>query len=148
MYMKIVVDTNSIIDGSSDEYNFGNRIIDEVIAGNLVAYANKATLAENRLMAGKKVTDEKYLAKLDHYFSTVNLIETKQKLNVVEDSDDNKILESAIESEAKFLITSDNHLLKLGQYHDVKIITPSGFWQSFEEESGAGWKKWLGNFIK
>ena len=57
LLMNIVLDTNLLIDGSADDYNFGSRIIDEVLAGNLNAFANRSTLAENRLMAGRKISD-------------------------------------------------------------------------------------------
>jgi putative PIN family toxin of toxin-antitoxin system len=146
--MKIVLDTNSLIDGSSDEYNFGNRIIDEVLAGKIEAYANKSTLAENRLMAEKKISDENYLLKLYSFFDTVHLLDTGERLDVVEDPDDNKILESAVASKSDYLVTSDNHLLKIGEYESTKIISPSGFWQAYEEENGSGWQNWLTSFIR
>jgi putative PIN family toxin of toxin-antitoxin system len=145
--MKIVIDTNSLIDAAGDDYNFGNRIIDEVISGKIEAFANRSTLAENRLMAGKKIADENYLAKLNDYFDSVQNIDTSERLNVVEDPDDNKILESAVESGSDFLITSDNHLLKVGEYEGVKMISPSGFWQAFQEETGASWQNWIRDFI-
>jgi predicted nucleic acid-binding protein len=66
----------------------------------------------------------------------------------VEDYDDNKILESAVESNASYLITSDNHLLKLERYGDVEIVTPSQFWNLYEQETGSAWTNWLKDFIK
>jgi putative PIN family toxin of toxin-antitoxin system len=145
--MDIVIDTNSLIDGSTDDYNFGSRIIDAVIAGKLNAFANHSTLAENRLIANRKISDTEYLEKLSQFFDSVNLVETKNRLNVVEDYEDNKILESAVESGSGFLVTSDHHLLKLEQYDNVKIISPAGFWQIYEEQTTAGWKNWISNFI-
>ncbi|MBX4205189.1 MAG: putative toxin-antitoxin system toxin component, PIN family [Candidatus Doudnabacteria bacterium] len=145
--MKIVLDTNSLIDASGDDYNFGNRIIDEVISGKIQAFANRATLAENRLMAGRKITDLDYLEKLNQYFDAVHLVETEERLDVVEDPEDNKILESALASSSEYLVTSDNHLLKLSEYEGVKIISPSGFWQAFNEESGTSWRNWIKDFI-
>ena len=145
--MKIVLDTNLLIDGSSDDYNFGNRIIQEVIDGKITAYANRQTLSENRLIAKRKLTDQDYLLKLDRFFGCLNLLETRNRLNVVEDYEDNKILESAVDSESEYLVTSDNHLLKLGSYDQVKIVSPAQFWRRYEEENGSGWKNWLNDFI-
>lgn len=146
--MKIVIDTNSLIDASSDDYNFGNRIIDEVIAGKIEAFANRATLAENRLMASKKITDQIYLRKLNNFFDSLQMVDSGNRLDVVEDPEDNKILESAYASDSRFLITSDNHLLKIGEFKGIKILPPAAFWKTYEEEHGLGWKNWLADFIK
>ncbi len=118
---KIVIDTNLLIDGAEDFYHFGNRIIDLAISGNVEAFANRATLAENRLMARKKIDDEGYLKKLQYFFDVVKPVESAGHLDIVEDPQDNKILESAVGCGADFLITSDRHLLKLEKYKTYKV---------------------------
>lgn len=56
------------------------------------------------------------------------LVEPKQKLNIVkEDPNDNMFLEAAEESNADYIITQDNHLLKLRSYKTAKILTPKEF---------------------
>ncbi|MBX4187237.1 MAG: putative toxin-antitoxin system toxin component, PIN family [Candidatus Doudnabacteria bacterium] len=145
--LKVVIDTNLLIDGSEDFYNYGNRIIDLVISGQIEAYANKATLRENKFLADKKIADQGYLKKLEYFYDTVRQVKNAERLDVVEDSEDNKILESAVASEANYLITSDRHLLKLEKYQGVKIVRPAEFWSRYEDE-GEGWTKWIKNFIK
>lgn len=44
-----------------------------------------------------------------------------------EDPDDNKIIDSAVNSKSAFLITYDKHLLKLGRHKRVKIVHPAEF---------------------
>ena len=146
--MKIVIDTNLLIDAQADDYSFGNRIIDEVINGKLAAFANRQTLSENRTMARRKITDEEYLIKLEQFFDKINLVENKKLIRIVEDYDDNKILESAVESQSEYLITSDNHLLKLIEYDKIKIVTPQQFWRIYEDELSFGWQQWLKDFIR
>jgi putative PIN family toxin of toxin-antitoxin system len=46
---------------------------------------------------------------------------------VCRDPDDNKILDLAIFSGAKYIITGDKDLLSLGKYKDIMIITPTDF---------------------
>ncbi len=145
--MKIVIDTNILINASEDEYNYGNRIIDEVLMGNIQAFANFSTLRENRLIAQRKITDLNYLNKLEQFFDVVVEIES-ERIHVVEDEEDNKILASAIAARADYLISSDWHLLKIGEYQGVKIITPQGFWAEYETENGSGWQNWINNFMK
>jgi putative PIN family toxin of toxin-antitoxin system len=146
--LKVVIDTNLLIDGSEDFYNFGNRIIDLVLAGQIQAFANKRTLRENKLLTGNKISDEGYLKKLEYFFKRVSEVESTKRLHVVEDDEDNKILESALAANADFLITSDQHLLKLEEYEGVRIIRPNIFWSIYEEEGDQAWQKWLKSFIQ
>ena len=145
--LKVVIDTNLLIDGSSDFYNYGNRIIDLVIGGQIEAYANRATLRENIFLTNKKISDEGYLKKLEYFFDSIKPIKNYERLTVVEDKDDNKILESGVASGADYLITSDRHLLKIEKYKGVSIVRPAEFWSIYEDE-GEGWTKWIRNFIR
>lgn len=144
--LRIVIDTNLLIDGSEDFYNFASRTVDLVLAGQVEAYANHATLRENKFLAQKKIRDEAYLRKLEYFFDQVKPV-SGDRLDIVEDKDDNKILESAVAAQADFLITSDRHLLKLEEFRGIKIVRPAEFWSRWEEEGDSGWQKWLKSFI-
>ena len=144
--MKVVIDTNILINASEDDYNFGNRIIDEVLNGKIEVFANHQTIRENRLIAQRKISDTNYLVKLESYFSAVQEVEG-QRIFVVEDEEDNKILASGLAAGVDYLITSDWHLLKIEEYQGVKIVTPQGFWTEYETETGAGWQNWISNFM-
>ena len=146
--MRVVIDTNLLIDGAKDDFNYGNRIIDEVIAGRIKAFANHATLRENSLLAAKKISDQQYLQKLSKFFEAVQNVELSKKLDVVEDKEDNKLIESAVAAQADYLISADRHLLKLGNYGKIQIVTPQEFWNRYEDETGTGWQKWINQFIK
>lgn len=146
--IKAVIDTNILISGQGDDYNYGSRIIDAVISGQIEAFANAATLRENRLIASRKVSDFDYAQKLERFYQMVRTVPAEGRLNVLEDPEDNKILESALAAHAQYLVTSDWHLLKLGEYQGVKIISPQGFWAVFEEDKNDGWQNWIQNFLR
>jgi putative PIN family toxin of toxin-antitoxin system len=55
------------------------------------------------------------------------VVEPKQKVSVVEDQKDNKIIEAALEANADFIVTGDTHLLKIRQYKNIRIVTPKEF---------------------
>jgi uncharacterized protein len=55
------------------------------------------------------------------------ITEPEIRVNVVSDPDDNKILECAIEGKADFVLTYDRHLLQLGSYEGIRIMTPDEF---------------------
>lgn len=145
--MKIVLDTNTLINAQEDSYNFSNRIIDEVLAGKIEAFANRQTLRENHLIVNRKINDEDFKNKLEQFFNVVQEVEGEY-LDVVEDREDNKILASAVKAGVDYLVTSDWHLLKINEYEGVKILTPQGFWAEYESETGEGWSNWISNFLR
>ncbi|MFH0875427.1 MAG: putative toxin-antitoxin system toxin component, PIN family [archaeon] len=58
---------------------------------------------------------------------TATIIETKEKLNIARDQNDNMLLEAALESNAEFIISGDNDLLSLKEFNGIKIVTVSNF---------------------
>jgi putative PIN family toxin of toxin-antitoxin system len=146
--VKIVLDTNVLIDGFKDEYSYEKRIIDAVIAGELEAYANKQTFRENRLLLKQIVDNPEYERQLNDFFSQANSVINRHRINIVRDPEDNKILESAVEAGAEYLITRDNDLLLIQEYEGTKIVNPSQFWVRYKDEGNELWKQWAGFFGK
>ncbi|MBM4286243.1 MAG: putative toxin-antitoxin system toxin component, PIN family [Deltaproteobacteria bacterium] len=60
------------------------------------------------------------------------IVSPKQHLHVIGDDPDNRILECALEARAKVIISGDRHLLTLGNYQGIEIMTPAQFWESFQ----------------
>lgn len=52
----------------------------------------------------------------------------------MDDPDDNKFLECAVEANAEFVISGDPHLLKIGAYKTVKILDVDEFLNIFSKE--------------
>ena len=140
--MKAVLDTNVLINGFKDEYSYEKKIIDAVIAGEIEAFANKQTLRENKLISSQLIDNDEYKNQLNDLFAQINWVVNRRQVRIVEDPEDNKILESAVEAEADFLITSDNALLKLEKYQNVQIINPAQFWIKYKDEGMDLWKQW------
>ena len=42
---------------------------------------------------------------------------------VTSDPDDDRILEAAVASNAQYIVSGDKHLLKLGQWEEIPIVT-------------------------
>ncbi len=111
--MKVVLDTNVLIDGFKDEYSYQWRIIQEVINGSVEAFANNQTMRENRLIMDRLITDREYRAVLDKFFSQLQPVSNPHRIHAVSDTEDNKILESAVVAGADYLVTGDAALLEL-----------------------------------
>jgi putative PIN family toxin of toxin-antitoxin system len=56
-------------------------------------------------------------------------------LDVIEDDpDDNRVLECAVKGSANYIVTGDRHLLKLGAYEAIPIVTVRQFLDAAETE--------------
>ena len=68
-----------------------------------------------------KITIEKIV-------SLSTIIKPVEKLIIVKDDpDDNKVLECAKAGKVDFVISNDNHLLKLKKFEKIKIASPRDF---------------------
>lgn len=144
--MKVVLDTNILIEGIKDEYSYEKQIIDAIRSGEIEAFANNQTLRENKLIMKRLVVNEEYTSEITDLFSRITEVVNRKQIHVVRDPEDNKILESAVESNSEYLITNDNDLLILGSFKNVKIVTPAQFWTKYNDENNDLWKQWAGFF--
>jgi putative PIN family toxin of toxin-antitoxin system len=144
--MKIVLDTNVIIDGIKDDYSYEKQIIDAVRAGEIEAYANHQTLRENRLIMRRLVENPEYEQEINDLLSQINQVINRKQIHIVRDPEDNKILESAVEAQADYLVTRDNDLLSIESFEGVEIVNPSQFWVRYKDEGNDLWKQWAGFF--
>ena len=65
---------------------------------------------------------------IDNYKRFSKLVAPKIKLGIVkEDEDDNRVLECAETANVDYIISGDEHLLKLRNYKNVKIVSPKKF---------------------
>lgn len=78
----------------------------------------------DRLLNKFKVPKEKIEEIVNILFQFCDFVELKIKVNIVkEDSADNRIIETAIEGRAKYIVTGDSHLLKLGNFGEIKVVS-------------------------
>ena len=144
--MKVVLDTNVIIDGIKDDYSYEKQIIDAVRTGEIEAYANHQTIQENKLIMRRLIDNPEYEQEITDLLSQINHVVNRHQINIVRDHEDNKILESAVEAGADYLITRDNDLLSIEKYEGVEIVNPSQFWVRYKDEGNDMWKQWAGYF--
>lgn len=131
--MKIVVDTNVLV---SATYWKGNslkvlRLADEgkvklVISQELIEEYNKVINSEeiSEKIEKRRLVAEKAIIK------TVNesiRVEPQERVKIVEDPDDDKVIECAVAGDVDCIVSRDNHLLKLKRYKHIRIVTPEEF---------------------
>lgn len=125
----VILDTNVII---SSIFWIGNshKIVNLAIEQKITNFTSSEMLNELA-----KVLREKFKIPEDKIEEQVALVakysqitEPKIKVKTIkEDPSDDKVLECALSCNAEFIISGNNHLLKLGEYKGIKILTPREF---------------------
>jgi len=131
--IKVTLDTNVLISGTfwtGDSFRI-MELIDKKVVGCVLS---KEILEEyNRILHSdeiiEKVKDKELIVSkvIQRVISDSMIVEPKTKVNIVEDADDNKFIEAALEGGSDYLISQDKHLLKLKCFKGIKIITPGQF---------------------
>ena len=127
--MRIVVDTNVIVSALV----FGGlprRIFEAVESGRCGFYHSADIESETRrVLRAKFGWDEE---RLDRYLPVLwrlgERVMPRRRVNAVrEDPDDNRILECALAADADTIVSGDGHLLRLGAFEGITILTPREF---------------------
>jgi uncharacterized protein len=140
--VRVVLDTNAVI---SRHIAFrgtiarifrlwDQRAFDLVVSNEVIAeYAR--VLQEPAIEAVHGMSDEE-LALVMAGFATLGVRVTPfERLDVVAaDVTDNRIIECAVAGEADYIVTGDKHLMALGSYRGIQIITPAIFVKLFSPE--------------
>ena len=132
--MKITMDTNVLI-SATFWYGDYNKIIEKVENNDIALVLSKEIIEEFARVLNYKSIQEKIKNKnlemkrtVEKIISISKIVEPLEKINIIkEDPDDNKILECAKSGKVDFIVSSDNHLLKLKEFENIKIITPTTF---------------------
>lgn len=128
--LRITADTNIIISA----LNFpGNpaRILDMAEKGEIRLAISDDILAEvERVLRRPKFgwAQDEVDDAIRGLSAFADHVEPTQRIDLVKDDPtDNRIIECAAASGSDYLVSGDKHLLKVGQYQGVKIVTPADF---------------------
>ncbi|MBI2629591.1 putative toxin-antitoxin system toxin component, PIN family [Candidatus Pacearchaeota archaeon] len=125
--MRIVIDTNFLISATQWDYSISHKLLKKLIMNETEIFTTKEILEEftEVLKRDFKYNEEEIDDIIKIVLQFVTLVTPIKKIDVVkDDADDNKIIECAVESNAKYIISYDKHLLNLGEYLGIKIIRP------------------------
>lgn len=133
---KICLDTNVFVSAAI----FGGKcddIIELVLqkkAENVISFhiiSEIAKVLDRKL----KRTEREIKEVLAPIVSISTVIKPTNKLKILPYDPDNRILECAIAGKVDFLVTGDKkHLLKLGEYEGIKIVSPAQFLKEIVNE--------------
>ena len=80
-------------------------------------------------------------ARVEHFIKQILrhavIVEPERRLNVITvDDTDNRVLECALISNARWIVSGDKHLLSLGSFNHIQVITTSEALRMLGSESG------------
>lgn len=128
--MKVVLDTNVIVSG----FYWGGAPREALIAWGLGAFGLvvSAPILEEYRRIGSRMLDEvggdDILGLLMQIESTAERVEPARHLDLhCDDPDDIKFLEAAVGARARYLVSGDKALLRVGKYPYGEVVTPRRF---------------------
>ena len=133
--LKIVFDTNIYISAFAITGGNAEKAYGKAIDGDFELYTSVAILTELARKLDEKFDWERQkITQLITFIGKLaTVLKTTPWLEVVADDPDNRILECALEADADYIVTGDNHLLKLKNYKSIKIIKLSVFLSMFHQ---------------
>ena len=134
--LRIVIDSNVIVSA----FLFGGpprRVLESVIAGRSLCFISLAILDEVRDVLQRPkfgLTPDQALAIVEELHALCRVVTPSGTVDAIQaDPDDNRVLECALAAEARFIVSGDAHLLKLGRWRDIVIQSPADFARSFDQ---------------
>jgi len=128
--LKVVLDTNVFIAAYFNRKSASARIIDLCLENKHKLIFSSRLRKEAKLILKNVRAEREFRERTRSLFMKASKVKpTRKVFTVKEDPDDNKFLECALEGKADYLITSDRHLLELGEFAQTKICKPTQFFK-------------------
>lgn len=133
--MRAVIDTNVLISGFISRESYPAKLVDgwvekrfEPVVSEEIIREYREVFARDRFSALGSVEERLKLLGTLLSFEHVVLVNPQERICMVKDDPrDDIFLECAAAGECEFIISGDQHLLKLKQYKNIKVITAKEF---------------------
>ncbi len=125
--MVVTFDTNTLLSATLWEGSIAQKLLYDLIKQNVKIFSSLEILKEYQKVLKRDFhfSEEDITEIMEKVLEFVTLVKPSMKIDVVKDDpDDNVIIECALKSKSKYIITYDPHLLNLKEYKDIQIIKP------------------------
>ena len=137
--MRAVLDTSVLVSFLLTRGRVISAIMEQWETGRLEVVVSPQLIAELRRVAeDERLADRLHLGALEVLLRALTenaeVVAGELELpGVTEDPDDDMVVACAVEGNAAYIITRDQHLLRMGAYQDIVVVSP-------EEFGAAGWE--------
>lgn len=134
--MNVVIDTNVFVSSFISLQGPPKRVIDLWKTGKITLCLSRDIIAEYaEVLARFGLAGQPELRELlDLFARRINVLfaPLPPALPLIpDDPGDEKFIACAVSAKAKYVVSGDKHLLDLGAYGSIKVVTPSQFLKSF-----------------
>jgi putative PIN family toxin of toxin-antitoxin system len=137
--LKVVVDTNQFVSALINKKGQPARLLDLWRQQHFILVTCPEIIAEIKEVLEYPRIRKKYKLNKTDIQSLLHLIEheavvlpSSPTVHIIkEDIDDNKFLACALAAKAEYIVTGDQHLLSLGRYESISIVTVKDFLFNF-----------------
>jgi len=121
--VKVLLDTNILISA----VGFGGeprKVFLLALQKKIQAVTSPILLAELREVISKKFPKlVPYLTRIEKGIKkSFIIVQPEMTINILKDTDDNRVLEAAVDGECEYIVTGDKELLELDTFRRIKII--------------------------
>lgn len=133
--MRVVLDTNIVISRFITHVGcpvrifdlLDNRQFDILVSEPLLAEYDKV-LRYDHIRRRHQMNDTEIAHTVETIRSLAIFVQLTHPLHVVTEAPaDNKIIECAVGGRADYIVTGDDDLLRMGEYHGIQILRPATF---------------------
>lgn len=132
---RVVLDSNVVISAVL----FGGRparVLNCIIDGSVDGFTSIPILDEIRDVLQRPkfgLSSEQALRFVEEFHDMCPVVKPSQRIRAIPlDPDDNIVLECAAEADAGTIVSGDSHLLDLGQWRGIRILSPADFMKEIE----------------
>ena len=129
--VRVVIDTNVFVSGLLKSDNPPSNVVDLFIEDKINLIISEEVFSEYikvLLRPELKVKKDNIIRLISIFILKAEIIKVKTKLDIIErDPSDNKFLECALDGKVDYIISGDNHLLKLKNFRGIKIVNAGRF---------------------
>ena len=134
--MRAVVDANIVVSRSLSEVGASAVLLRawrqsstfELLVSDEILDEYERALRYPRVRRRNGMTDGAVRDLIADFRRFASLVVPQERLAVVKDDpDDDKYVECAVEGDASYIVSGDRHLLALGEYRGIRIVTPREF---------------------
>lgn len=126
--MRVVLDTNVLVSAFVFPGGTPEVVYRLALEGRIELVTSPPLLAEfGRVLTEKFAREVHAVREAVAQVSSVGLVvRPSERLEVItDDPDDDRVLEAAAEGSAESIVSGDRHLLRLGEWSGIRIVSPS-----------------------
>ncbi len=126
---RVVFDTNIYISAFITPGGRGENAYQKAVDGSIMLYSSVPILTElaRKLQDKFKWDSDRVKAAVSHIAAVATVLKPSERICVVADEPDNRILECAVAASADMVVTGDRHLLVLETHEGIDIVTLADF---------------------